>query len=78
MRCTPTDKGSRVRFRISDVFLPSAEELSAASSSEAEKEGTIRDFSDSGRTHHAFAVIELDSGETIIVPVEKLSLVTCP
>jgi len=70
MRCTTTDKGARVRFRISDVFLPSPEEL--LSSAETETEGAIVDFSDSGSRRHAFAVVEAENGQTLVIPVEKL------
>ena len=69
----PTDKGERVRFRISDVFLPSPEDLLMAP--EKETEGAIVDFSDSGAKPRAFAVVEVDDGQTIVIPVEKLTLV---
>jgi hypothetical protein len=69
-----TNKGARVRFRISDVFLPSLEELGLAPPPETEVEGAIVLFSDSGLNRHAFAVVELDTEETMVVPVEKLKL----
>jgi hypothetical protein len=75
MRSYPTDKGARVRFRISDVFLPSPEDLHHGPSADTEAEGAIMDFSDSGLKHHAFAVVELDNGQTMVVPVEKLKSV---
>jgi len=68
----PTDKGERVRFRISDVFLPSPEDMPNLPSAEMETEGAIVDFSDSGAKHRAFAVVELDDGQTMVVPVEKI------
>ena len=68
----PTDKGERVRFRISDVFLPSPEDLPSPPSAEVETEGAIVDFSDSGTRQRAFAVVELDDGQTMVVPVEKI------
>jgi hypothetical protein len=34
----------------------------------------IVDFSDSGLRHHAFAVVELDNGKTMVVSVENLKL----
>jgi hypothetical protein len=58
------------------VFLPSPDDLLQGSSADTETEGAIVDFSDSGPKRHAFAVVELDSGQTMIVPVEKLKLVT--
>jgi len=71
-RSHPTEKGARVRFRMSDVFLPSAEGLSDAPSADAEMEGVIVDFSDSGPRRDAFAVVELDDGKTMVVPIEKV------
>ena len=65
-----------MRFRVSDVFLPSQEELMSAYSGEMELEGAIIEFSDSGTKLRAFAVVELGSRKTIVVPVEKLKLVT--
>jgi hypothetical protein len=56
------------------VFLPSPEELLPAPSAETEAEGLIVGFSDSGPRHNAFAVVEVDSGQTLVVPVEKLEL----
>ena len=57
---------------MSDVFLPSAEGLSDAPSADAEMEGVIVDFSDSGPRRDAFAVVELDDGKTMVVPIEKV------
>ena len=63
-----------MRFHLADVFLPSAADLSVVSLVEEELEGTVVDFSDSGSTPNAFAVIEVIQKRTVIVPVEKLSL----
>jgi len=70
----PTEKGARVRFRVSDVFLPHPEELlkTLFEDADAEAEGAIVDFSDSGTKRDAFAVVEVDSGQTWVVPVQKL------
>jgi hypothetical protein len=57
------------------VFLPIPDDQPQGPSADKETEGAIVDFSDSGLKHHAFAVVELDSGQTLIVPVEKLELV---
>jgi len=72
LRSCPTDKGARVLFRISDVFLPGPEELPSGLVDDTEREGAIVGFSDSGPKHHAFAVVELDDGQKMVVPVEKL------
>ncbi len=42
--------------------------------SSVEMEGVIVDFSDSGTRPRAFAVVELATGETIVVPVEKIKM----
>jgi hypothetical protein len=75
-RSHPTDKGAKVRFRLSDVFLPGPEGLSNEPSDDTEMQGAIVDFSDSGPQRRAFAVVELENGENMIVPVEKLALAT--
>ena len=56
------------------MFLPSPEGLPHLSSADAETEGAIVDFSDSGPKRRAFAVVELDSGQTLVVAVENLIL----
>jgi hypothetical protein len=60
---------------LSDVFLPSLEELQTVLSGEAEVEGTIVEFSDSGSKPRAFAVVEVYRKQTVIVPVFKLQIV---
>lgn len=64
-----------MRFRFSDVFLPSSDELQAALLEQDEVEGTIVDFSDSGAKPRAFAVVEVCRKQTVIVPVFKLQIV---
>jgi len=54
------------------VFLPTP--AAKAFCVGAEAEGRIVDFSDSGPTPRAFAMIELDDGQTVVVAVEKLKL----
>ena len=73
VRC-PTNKGDWVRFLASEVFLPSQEDLVGTHSSSFEMEGVIVDFSDSGTRPRAFAVVELATGQTIVVPVEKVKM----
>jgi hypothetical protein len=41
-------------------------------SGDEETAGVIVDFSDSGSMQNAFAVVELDDGQTMVVAVEKL------
>lgn len=68
----PTNTGDKVRFRISDVFLPSPDALCFIQTGEEELEGTIVDFSDSGQKERVFAVIDVVRTKTVVVPVEKL------
>jgi hypothetical protein len=65
-----------VRFRASDVFLAGQQDTFSAPTEEAEMEGAIVDFSDSGKKLRVFAVVELDNGQMAVVPVEKVKLVT--
>jgi hypothetical protein len=73
-----TDTGDKVRFQVSDIFLPSSAGLSAALNEEPELEGTIVDFSDSGSKARYFAVVEVVKTHSLIVPVEKLEVVETP
>lgn len=67
-----TQRGDRVRFSISDAFLPTAEELLALMTLGAKVEGTVINFSDSGRKADFFAVVDVVRRCTVVVPVEKL------
>jgi hypothetical protein len=71
----PTRQGDRVRFCISDVFLPGPEELPTELSQSAEIEGKIVDFSDSGLQVRVFAVVDVGGDLTVVVPVKKLHLI---
>jgi hypothetical protein len=70
----PTEKGDKVSFRVSDVFLPEVEDLRTSWADHAEVEGTVVDFSDSGSAPRVFAVVEVIQRHTVIVPVVKLKL----
>ncbi len=62
-----------MRFRTTDVFLSGAEDTTPHG--EAELEGTVVDFSDSGRNPQVFAVVEVVHKQVVIVPIEKLQLI---
>jgi hypothetical protein len=64
-----------VRFQVSEVFLANQEAWLSAPAGATEMRGVIVDFSDSGAKPRAFAVVELIDGRTIVVAVEKLTLV---
>ncbi len=74
----PTQTGDKVRFRVSDVFLPSLDAVLAAPPGEGELEGTIVDFSDSGQKARVFALVDIVKRQTVVVPVEKLHAVPGP
>jgi len=71
-----TEKGDRVSFQASDVFLPDAGTLPAAWGDSGDVEGTIVDFSDSGTDSRVFAVVEVLEKRTVVVPVGALRLKT--
>jgi len=71
----PTQAGDKVRFRVSDVFLPSVEGVLAAPPAEEELEGTIIDFSDSGHKARVFALVDVIRRQTLVVPVERLKTI---
>ena len=65
-----------MRFRIADVFLPGTSSQFSPNEEETELEGTIIGFSDSGSTARFFAVIEVVKTQSLIVPVEKVEVVS--
>lgn len=67
-----------MRFRVSDVFLPSPDAVFAAPPCEDNLEGTILDFSDSGQKARVFALVDVIKRQTVVVPVEKLQAVPRP
>ncbi len=71
----PTVKGDRVRFRVSDAFLPGAEELAPLAASDNSLEGTVIEFSDSGPQTRYFAVVDVVTRHAVVVPVVKLEVV---
>jgi hypothetical protein len=72
---TSTQAGDKVRFRMSDVFLPTPEAVLAAPTMEEVLEGTIVDFSDSGQKTRVFALVDVIRRQALVVPVEKLESV---
>jgi hypothetical protein len=73
-RCN-TRAGDKVRFQVSDIFLPSPGGVLPSTPEETELEGTIVDFSDSGLRSRFFAVIEVVRIQSLIVPVDKLEVI---
>ena len=66
-----TEKGGRVRFRVSDVFLPNPPDLPGTDPDD-EIEGRVIGFSDLGARRHFFAVIEIVQKHTVVVATDKL------
>ena len=64
--------GDKVRFQLSDVFLPNPDEVMVPPPLTAEMEGTVIGFSDSGEKRRAFAVVEVVRTQTVVVPVDRL------
>lgn len=61
-----------MQFRARDIFLPSPDALSFNLIEGEELEGTIMDFSDSGQKDRVFALVDVVTRKTVVVPVEKL------
>jgi hypothetical protein len=71
-----TNKGDRVAFRLADLYLPAPEEVLAAFSAATEVDGTVIDFSDGGGRSRVFAVVRVVQERTVVVPVDKLKLIS--
>jgi hypothetical protein len=63
-----------VRFHVTDIFLPNPGGVLVAAQ-EAELEGTIVGFSDSGLKSRFFAVVEVIRTQSLVVPMEKLEVI---
>jgi len=64
--------GDRVCFRISEVFLPEPSEVLAKLTPEVEANGVIVDFSDSGKSPQAYAVVRITEEQSVLVSVNAL------
>jgi hypothetical protein len=60
---------------LSDVFLSTPEDTCPLTAAEAELEGTIVAFSDSGPKPCYFAVVDVVHKQSVVVAVEKLELI---
>jgi hypothetical protein len=67
--------GDQVRFRAGNVFLWPEEDTLSMLPEDAEIEGRVVGFSDSGLEPLFFAVIEVVRKQTIIVPVSGLKVI---
>lgn len=69
--------GDRVGFLISDVFLPEPAELLAGLTAEAEMNGVVIEFSDSGSRQRAYAVVQITPQQKVLLPVGALRVLGC-
>ena len=64
--------GDRVSFRIADVFLPEPPEVLANLTPDVEANGVVMEFSDSGSTSQAYAVVRITAQQSVLVPAGSL------
>jgi len=69
--------GDRVSFRISDVFLPEPSEVLANLTPEVETHGVVVEFSDSGSSPKAYAVVRITPQQAVLLPVSALRVLDC-
>jgi len=69
--------GDRVTFRIADVFLPEPSELLASLTAEVETNGVVVEFSDSGSSPKAYAVVRITPQQAVLLPVSALRILNC-
>lgn len=72
---TQTQIGDQVRFRPASVFLWPEESSLSAVPPDAEIEGKVTGFSDSGSEARVFAVVEVVKTETLVVRVSGLEVI---
>lgn len=72
---TPTRIGDQVRFRASSVFLWPVQSSLTEPHDDAEIEGRVIGFSDSGAEQRVFAVIEVVKTQAFIVRVSELEVI---
>jgi hypothetical protein len=67
--------GDRVSFRISDVFLPEPVEVLATLTPDVEANGVVVEFSDSGSSPRAYALVRITPQQSVLLPVAALRIV---
>jgi hypothetical protein len=68
--------GDRVSFRLSDVFLPEPQEVLGVLTTELEANGTLLEFSDSGTSPRAYALVRITAHQSVLLPVAALRIVS--
>jgi hypothetical protein len=69
--------GDRVSFRIADVFLPEPPEVLASLTADIEANGVVVEFSDSGSSPRAYAVVRITAQQSVLLPVGSLRILGC-
>lgn len=69
--------GDRVSFRILDVFLPEPSEVLAKLTPDVEANGVVVEFSDSGSSPRAYAVVRITAEQSVLLPVGSLRVLGC-
>ncbi|MEO7144093.1 MAG: hypothetical protein ABI165_11410 [Bryobacteraceae bacterium] len=68
--------GDHVSFQVLNVYLPGVNEVLETLTEQVELVGTVVELSDSGTQPKMFAVVEVDADQRVIVPADKVSLIT--
>ena len=69
--------GDRVSFSISDVFLPEPPEVLANLTVDTRTEGVVVEFSDSGNTPRAYAMVRITPQQMVLLPIAALQVLKC-
>jgi hypothetical protein len=64
--------GDRVSFRIADVYLPEPPEVLANLTEDVETHGVVEEFSDSGDSPRAYALVRITMQHAVLIPVTAL------
>jgi hypothetical protein len=72
----PVGIGDRVSFRIADVYLPEPAEVLATLTPDVEANGVVVEFSDSGRSLRAYALVRITAHQSVLLPVVALRIVS--
>lgn len=71
-------EGDKVRFYVTDIFLPTRDDLPNALTTTQEIEGIVADISDAGLQPRAFAVVQVMAPQNVVVPIDKLAILNEP
>ncbi|HXZ43170.1 MAG TPA: hypothetical protein VEG68_20700, partial [Terriglobales bacterium] len=63
---------------ISDVFLPEPSQVLANLTVDVEAEGVVVEFSDSGSSPKAYAVVRVTPKQMVLLPMNALRVLDCP